>query len=163
MKDSNPILNRGLTIVEVVIATSIILAFLLALFAVNNLYLRTAFLNTGSVKATLLVEEGLEAIRFLRDSSWDDKILVLTPGTNYSLIFESNSWQTTTTNVFIDGTFERILTLSEVYRDGSDDIVSSGGTLDPDTRLVTVSVSCRVGSATTTKSISTYLSNISGE
>ena len=163
MKSINLKLDNGLTLVEVLVATSIVLVFLLALFEVSNLYLRTVFLNTGSVKATFLAEEGLEAIRFLRDSSWDENIVPLSNGTDYGLVLESNLWQATTTNIFIDGIFERIMNLSEVYRDASDDIVSSGGTLDSDTRLVTVTVSWKTSQATTTRLISTYLSNILDE
>lgn len=162
MKSNNSSSNSGLALVEVLIATAIVLAFLLALFTVNNLYLKTAFSNTGSVKATFLAEESLEVMRFLRDLSWDN-ISVLTPGANYHLTFESNLWQTTVVNVFIDNLFERVVTLSEVYRDASGDIVSNGGTLDPDTRLITATVSWKVGSATTTRSVSTYLSKIRDE
>lgn len=159
-KEPRSLSNSGLTLVEVVVATSIILAFLLVLFGVNNLYLRTAFLNTGSIKATFLAEEGLEAVRFLRDASWTDNLASLTLSTNYSLSLESNSWQISSTNIFIDGTFERLITFSDVYRDSSGDIVSSGGTLDPNTKLVTANVSWQRGTATTTKSVSTYITNI---
>lgn len=146
-----------------IIATSIILVFLVALLSVHNLYLRISAQNTGSVKATFLAEEGLEAMRFLRDVSWSANILSLIPDTEYRLVFESNTWKATTTNTFIDDIYDRVITLSLVYRDASDDIVASGGTLDSDTRLIRSSVSWKAGSATTTKFVSTYLSNILDE
>src|SRR3989338_403871 len=163
MKNINLKLNNGLTLVEVVVATSIVLVFLLALFAVSNLYLRTVFLNTKSVKATFIAEEGLEALRFLRNVSWDANIATLSNDTDYGLVLDSGSWEATTTNIYIDNTFERFAVLSAVYRDVFNDIVSSGGTLDPDTKLVTGTVSWNNGSATTTKVISTYLANILDE
>lgn len=160
MNNLNKNSNSGLTLVEVLIATSIILVFLLALFGVNNLYLKTAFSNGEAVKATALAEESLEALRFLRDSSWSTNIAALNLDTNYELALNAGAWQVAPTNILVDDLFERKVRLSAVYRDASGDIVSSGGTLDPDTLLVVSSVSWSSGSATTTKSISTYLTNI---
>ena len=160
MKETNFQSHGGLTLVEVIIATSIILIFLLALFPINNLYLNTVSTNTNSVKATLLAEESLEAVRFLRDASWSDNIAPLSVGIGYSLELVSGSWAATTTNIYIDNTFERVVTFLEVYRDINADIVPSGGTLDPNTRLVTASISWKYGLATSTKSVSTYITNI---
>ncbi len=152
--------NLGLTLVEVLIAASIILIFLLALFGVNSLYLKTAFSNGEVVKATMLAEESLEAVRFLRNSSWNVNIEPLSLDTDYFLTFASGSWGVDTTNIFIDNLFERKLRLSSVYRDINGDIVSSGGTLDSNTLLVVSSVSWQAGEATTTRSISTYITDL---
>ena len=160
MKNSSRNLNLGLTLVEVLIAASIILAFLLALFGVHSLYLKTAFSNGKVIKAAGLAEESLEVIRFLRDSSWDTNIASLAFNTDYSLIFDAGGWQVVTSNIWVDNLFERKVRLSAVYRDASGEIVSSGGTLDPDTVLVVSTVSWSSGGATTTKSISTYLTNL---
>lgn len=163
MKKSNNNSNedRGLTLVEVLVATSIILIFLVALFLTHNLYLKIAFSNRSAVKAIALAEESLEAMRFLRDSSWSANLVPLSLGTNYGMIFGLGTWQTTTTDIWVDDTFERVITLSAVYRDASGGIVSTGGTLDPDTLLVVSRVSWPNNSgATTTKSISTYLTNL---
>ncbi|MEK7461806.1 MAG: hypothetical protein AAB586_01915 [Patescibacteria group bacterium] len=153
-------LKYGLTLVEVIMATSIILVFLLALFGTHNLYLKTAFSNGEVVKATALAEEGLEAVRFLRDSSWNTNIEPLFINTDYYLVFDGDGWQITTAHAFIDNRFERKIMFSSVYRDVSGGIVASGGTLDPDTRMVVSSVSWLQANATTTKSISTYIANI---
>lgn len=152
-------LDEGLTLVEVLIVASIILVFLLAFYQVHNLYLRAALSNIDKVKAILLSEEGLEGMRFLRDSSWDTNISPLSPGKDYNLVFTSGSWQINDSVVYVDSKFERIIELNNVYRNSSGDIVSSGGTLDENTRLVTSRVSWRHGSATSTESIATYLAN----
>lgn len=153
-------LDFGLTLVEVIIAVSIILVFLIVLFSVNTLYIKTAFENTGSVQATLLAEEGIEAVRFLKNASWADNIAVLTSGTNYSLTLQTNNWELVTSNIYIDNRFERIVTFSDVYRDLNGDIVTGGGSLDPNTKLVTATVSWLRATATTSKSISAYITNI---
>ena len=163
MKNSHTSLGSGLTLVEVLIATSIILVFLLALFGAHNLYLKAAFSNGEVIKAVVLAEESLEVIRFLRNSSWDANIAPLSLDTDYGLILNAGAWQVTTANILIDNIFEREVRLSAVYRDASGDIVSSGGTLDPDTLLVVSTVSWPSGAATTTKSISTYLTNLLDE
>lgn len=156
--NKNP--NSGLTLVEVLIAASIILVFLLAFSGVHNLYLKIALSNGEVIKATELAEESLEVVRFLRDSSWNTNIASLSLDTDYYLVFEGGEWQVTTTEALIDNLFERVVTLSAVYRDASADIASGGGTLDPGTLLVVSSVSWSRGGATTTKSISTYITNI---
>jgi len=160
MKKFNQSLNSGLTLVEVLIATSIILVFLLAFLGVYNLYLKTAFSNGEVIKAAALAEESLEIIRFLRDSSWNTNIVPLSLDTDYYLVFEGGEWQVIATNIWVDDAFERNVRLSAVYRDASGDIVSSGGVLDPGTLLVVSSVSWPSSAGTTTKSISTYLADI---
>ena len=152
--------NRGLTLVEVLIATSIILVFMVALFGVHNLYLKTAFSNRSIVKAAQLAEEGLEAVRFLRDSSWDTNIASLSLDTDYYPAFTGGGWQITSAKTLLDGVYERKVRFSAVYRDASADIVVSGGTLDPNTLAVVSAVSWLNGAATTTKSISTYITDI---
>ncbi|MDO8589762.1 MAG: prepilin-type N-terminal cleavage/methylation domain-containing protein [bacterium] len=160
MKNPQKHLNRGLTLVEVLIATSIILIFLMALLGAHNLYLKTALANGEVVKGAYLAEEGAEVVRFLRDSSWDTNIASLSLDTDYYLVWSGGAWQVTTAETLIDSVFERTITLSAVYRDASADIVSSGGTLDPDTLMVVSSVSWPKNGITTTKSISTYITNI---
>lgn len=153
--------NNGLSLVEVLIATSIILAFFLALITVYNSYLKLAKTNINSVKAIFLAEEGIEAIKILRDSSWSNEIVPLTSGTNYYLAFTGGRWDTTTSNIYIDANFERKLSFSNVNRDAvTDDIVTSGGILDPNTRLLTVTVSWNNRGATSTKVLSTYITNL---
>lgn len=160
MNNFNKRLNHGLTLVEVLIATSIILVFLVSLLGVHTLYLKTAFTNGNVVKGAYLVEESVEAVRFLRDSSWSANIAPLSLNVNYGLVFDAGTWQATTTNIRVDNIFERVMAFSAVYRDASGDIVSSGGTLDPDILLVISSVSWANGGVITTKSISTYITNI---
>jgi len=160
MKNFRQKLNSGLTLVEVLIATSIILVFLVALLSVHSLYLRVALSNGNAIAAAYLAEEGIEAVRFLRDSSWDTNIAPLVLGTNYGVLWNGTTWATSTTNTWIDTGFARTVTFSAVYRDTNRDIVSSGGTLDPNTRLLVSSVSWPNAGATTTKSISTYLTDI---
>lgn len=151
--------SRGLTLVEVIIATSIILAFLIALFGVHSFYLKIAFANKSVVKVSSLAEEGLEVTRFLRDSSWSTNITPLSLETDYYLVFENGTWAFTTTPTSV-GNLERKVVFSAVYRDVTEDITSSGGTLDPNTLLVVSTVTWPNSGTTVSRSISTYITNI---
>lgn len=151
--------NQGITLVEVLVASAIILSAVVTLVSVHALYLRAAFTSANAMKAAYLMEEGIEAIRYLRDASWEENIGALSIGIPYGIVFANNSWEASTTAMHADG-FERKITLRTVYRDAEDDIALVGGILDPDTLLVTAQVSWWTGNATSTKSISTYISNL---
>jgi prepilin-type N-terminal cleavage/methylation domain-containing protein len=153
--------KKGLSLIEVLVATSIILIFFTALVSVYNSYLRSARTNINTIKAVYLADEGIEAVKFLRDSSWSTNIAPLTSGGTYYLTFATTTWNVSNSNLFIDGVFERKFSVTNVNRDPvTFDIVSSGGAIDYDTKLVNVSVSWAVNGATTTKTVSTYITNL---
>ena len=67
-------------------------------------------------------------------------------------------WLATTSQIIIDGVYERYFTVEEVYRDANDDIVPSG-TQDPDTLAILVRVSWQERGRTHTVEIASYLTN----
>ncbi|MBX4200412.1 prepilin-type N-terminal cleavage/methylation domain-containing protein [Candidatus Parcubacteria bacterium] len=152
--------TRGVTLVEVVIATALILVLLLTLTGVYNMYLTSALENTDTVRAAYLAEEGVESVKLMRDFSWASNIATLAVDTNYYLTFTNSKWQATTTFSLVDSTFDRKFVLSSVNRDSSSNITSSGGTLDPNTRKLTVTLSWPTRSGTSTQAITTYIDNI---
>lgn len=160
MKFLNKKTLAGFSLIEIIIASSILLLTVVSIFSAFALALSTSSKNTAKVQAAFLLEEGHEALRNMRDFGFDANIAPLTNGTNYRLVWENNRWQSTTTNTFIDGKFDRFFSLSAVGRDADHNIVSSGGTVDANTKKVTVSVSWSNGQATTTKTMESYVSNI---
>ncbi len=75
--------------------------------------------------------------------------------------FTGSGWEVVSENIFIDGIFERKFVLEDVNRDSDGRIVESpSGTLDAGTKKLTAYVSWQKSSATTTRSITTYLSDI---
>ena len=150
--------QKGFTLLEVVIGLGILSFIIFGLFSVSQISLRIVNASTRDTQAIFLMEEGLEAVKILRGLSWDGNIKSLSNGTNYYLSFNNNIWQSTTTPVFVDG-FERKFVPENVYRDANDDI-SAGGNLDSGTKKITVFVSWPEENGTTTKSISTYVTNI---
>lgn len=152
-------LSRGFGLIEIIIGSTILTVSLIAISTYFQKSLQLSQDSGKTVQASFLLEEGIEVIKFFRDTSWTN-ISGLTVGTSYYFQFDGTKWATTTSNVFVDGIFERKLVIDNVSRDVSDDIVSSGGTNDADTKKATVSVSWLGRNGTTTKSISTYIANI---
>lgn len=152
--------KTGLALVEVVIGTAIISAAILAASTAYSTYVSYALRHQRSVQAIYLIGEEIEAVTFLRDKGWTENIATLSNDVTYYIIWDSY-WKATTTPQYVDGQFLRMFSLSAVYRDGQDRIASSG-TLDPDTRLVTASISYVDGKATTTDTMSTYITNLYG-
>ncbi len=152
--------QKGFSLLEVVIGLGILSFIIFGLFSVSELSLRIIHENTKNIQAAFLLEEGIEAIRVLRDSGWQLNIQPLNSSTDYYLEFSGAIWKSTTTNLYIDNIFERKFVFSDVYRNTDDDI-SDSGTLDSNAKKVTVYVSWLLpGTGTTTKSISTYLINL---
>ena len=148
-------------LIEVIIGASILTVGILVLIGSYSTFVSFAFSNQKNVEASYLLEEGLEAMTFLRDKGWATNIVPLSTATTYYLNWNGSYWATTTTPQYVDGEYLRSINIYDVRRDGTDKIASSG-TVDPSTRLFTATVSYFQGHATTTRSISTYIADIYG-
>ena len=151
--------KRGFGLIEIVIGSAIISIGILAVSTSYTTYVQYAFSNQKNVEAIYIIEEGIEAMKFLRDRGWSGNIAPLSTATTYYLTFNGSYWATTTSPQYIDGQFLRSINLGDVNRDANDHI-SASGTLDPNTKKITSTVSYWQGHSTTTRSISTYISNI---
>ena len=110
--------------IEVVITASVFLVVILGLAGTYAIAVKASLENVTKVKATFLEEEGLEAVRLMRDLSWADKIATQVTGVPFYLVFDGATWTAVATSDFIGGIFERKITLTDVYRDSSQNIVS---------------------------------------
>lgn len=151
--------EKGFSLAEVVVAVSIAVLCITSIWSVYNFFLKISVANPSLFQASFLAEEGIEAVKFMRDSGWDSNIAPLSLGTPYTLVFTGSAWATTTSPVLIDGKFDRRVIFEEVYRDVAGNI-SSSGSLDQDTKKVSVVVSWQKDSATSTRQITTYVSDI---
>lgn len=152
-------MKRGFGFIEIIIGGAILSTAFIGISAYYQRALKVSRITAHTVQASLLLEEGLEVARFFRDSGWSN-VYAPPTGTSYYLSFDGTKWATSTTNVYVDGVFERTVRFDDVYRDALNDIVTTGGTIDLGTRSATVTVSWREETSTTTKSIQIYLSNI---
>jgi len=161
--------NHGFTIIEVIVATTIIsvTVFALVITAQKGVELSTRALKQS--QANVLLEEGAEAVKSIRDNNWTT-ISNLSLDTDYYLYFDNtnNIWTLNTSNTPpsgfipaypIDSIFNRKVVVSSVYRDTSDDI-SSSGTIDSKTKKVTVSVSWVDSKGSITKDLVFYIADI---
>jgi len=137
--------NRGFGLVEILVASAVISASLIALTAVALLSFRVIDGSVRETQAEFLTEEGLEVVRILRDISWSANIAPLTSGVAHYPTFNASggTWTLVSTGAdLIDGLFSRSIVFDDVYRKNiDDDIVAStspeANTLDPGTKQVT--------------------------
>ena len=151
--------NCGFGLVEIVVSIAIISFSIFSLFFIFELTLRAERKTTNNIKASFLLEEGVEIVKIMRDTSWGANIGALSSGVDYYLVFDGSNWKSSLTPNLIDSLFERKFTVSSVTRDANDDI-SSVGVDDPSTKEVTFYVSWQERGATTTSSLSSYVMNI---
>ncbi len=160
-KQTKKIYTGGMSIIEILIGCSIIVIGIIALSSTFTKYVTYALGNENNIQAAYLAEEGLEAMTFLREKSWTTYITPLVPGTTYYFSWDTTNlfWNTTTVPQYVGTKFLRKITIADVNRDGSDEIAVSG-TNDPDTQKVTVSVEYFQGHATSTRTLTTYITNL---
>jgi prepilin-type N-terminal cleavage/methylation domain-containing protein len=161
--------SRGFTLVEVIIACSIISVTVLTLMSAASKGIELSNRALRQTQANMLLEEGTEAIKTIRDIDWTT-VANLTPGTNYYLFFNTttNVWSLNTSSTAssgliptypIDSIFTRKVVVSAVNRDSNGDIAGTG-TLDGRTKKITVTVSWLNHSETISKSLVFYLADI---
>ncbi|HEY9480875.1 MAG TPA: hypothetical protein VIR98_01410 [Candidatus Paceibacterota bacterium] len=150
--------KRGSSLVEVVVAASVLavvsLAFLGSFSVISRLHER----DMNLIKAELLAEEGIEAARLIKAGGWT--MLSSVAGSTTYLSLGVSSWSFTATPEVVDDTYYRTISVSQVRRDAADDIVSVGGTIDEGTLLVQSSVSWLWRGATSTVSYQSYIANL---
>ena len=153
--------RRGFMMVEIIVASSIMLISILAVMAVAQKSVVLSERSIHTAQANFLLEEGAEAVRILRDNNWTN-ISGLSQGTHYSLSFSSNTWNISNIGTpEVVGKFSRIVDIFTVNRDATTaDIVTNGGVLDNGTKLITITVTWPEGGQTLSKTFKFYLSDI---
>lgn len=154
--------NRGFSILEILVVVAIIGGVFVSIFTVISLSLVNASLREQTSTARLLLEEAVEAVRNFRDGTlWDTNGLgTLSLGTNYypSQSGSPPKWTLAAGVETLSG-FTRKIVFNEVRRDSNNNIVSSGGTVDSDTKKATITVSWTERGRTHQVEIQTYFSN----
>lgn len=151
--------KSGFGLLEIIVGIAVISISIFGIILISVISLRAMNEALNNVKASFLLEEGVEAIKILRDRRWSSNIAPLVSGNDNYLSFDGSTWQTTSVNTFIDSKFERKFVLENVLRDANYDIASSGA-LDANTKKFMILVSWQERNGTTTKQISGYITNI---
>ncbi len=154
--------KSGFSLVEVLIACAIISTMIFALMSAVQKGISLSLNALKQTQASFLLEEGAEAIKSIRDANWTN-ISSITLDTNYYFSYNNstNLWSVSTTpTTAIDSMFTRTVTLSQVFRNATDDIAVSG-TVDTHIKKVVVTVSWPSSDGTTfSRNLSFYLVNI---
>jgi Tfp pilus assembly protein PilV len=159
----------GFTIVEVIIACTIISVTVLTLMSAAGKGIELSNRALRQTEANMLLEEGVEAVKTIRDTDWTT-ISNLSLDTDYYLFFDttSNTWTLNTSSTAPSGSiptypinsiFDRKVVVSNVERDSSDNIVETG-TIDEGTKKVNITVSWPSQQGVVTKSLIFYLADI---
>lgn len=153
--------SRGFTLIEIILATSIFTMFFLSISFFYKKALDVSEDTTAHIQSGYFLEEGIESLKLMRDTSWTANIAPLTPGTTYYLYWDGSTWIATTTLQKLENTYTRSFVIANVSRDASDNIVSAGGTNDPSTKKITLNISwMRKGNKSMANdSIQTYITN----
>lgn len=150
---------RGFSLIEVVVAMGV---FSIVVFSIIELFIASQ--EAGSIgrektKAGYLLSGYLEDIRNIRRNGWNNLVngryILVSSGGNL------NS-QATTSGELIDN-FNRHLLIEDASRDDTGKLVSSGGTVDPSTKKVTVTVSwtgLHPGQISQTTYLTRYMDNL---
>lgn len=148
--------QKGFSVVEVILAAALFMILATGSVAVILQGLDSNRLGEEQTVATQYASEGIEATRSIKNQNFAS--LVNSAGTGISRV--GTVWTFSGSNNTLSSKYIRVLTVSDVQRDGSGNIVASGGTLDPLTKKVTSTVSWNF---TPTRSnsvvLNTYLTN----
>ena len=145
-------------VIEVLIAASIISVSILAATAVAQKSVYVSRESLHITQAGFLLEEGAEAVRIVRDNAWSN-VSSLALNTNYYPTFSGGTWTLSSTANTV-GIFTRTVSVASVMRDNTTKDISSSGTVDTGTKLITVKVSWNEGGSTLSKTLSFYIMNI---
>jgi len=147
---------KGFGIIEIIVAMGIFLIIVTSGATIVIQQFNSNRLGQEETEATLFAQEGIEAARSIKNQDWAN----LTTGT-HGLDNSGGSWVLSGTSN-TTGKFTREVIIENVERNIGGDIVTSGGTFDPDTFKITSSVNWDfTSSRNNTVDVLTYLTNFS--
>lgn len=151
--------EKGAGIIEIILAVFIVSTVFFAISQINVMALKASGERNNKENALMLAQEGIEGTRVIRDAGWIANISGLSFGGTYYLVNQANAWVLTASNPgLINNKFTRTIVIINVSRDINDNIVQSGGTDDPKTKKVTVTVSW--GNPAKSVQLATYITDI---
>lgn len=158
--------DRGFGLIEVIVAVALIAV--LSVVAVTTVVgsFSTNRLSQDETEATLLAQQGLEAAHSIKHKGWTSPFLATDCSSGCGLTAGGSGWTWSGSNNVL-GDYTRVVTISSVQRDGSNTIVTSGGSDDPDTKRITSTVTwdfspSRSNSITLETYVTNYLKSIVG-
>jgi len=153
--------SAGQSLIEVIVAVSIFVI----IASTSVIAMLGSFSSTRLAKeetqASFFAQEGLEAVQSIRNQGWDEPFLATDCSAGCGLTKTGNIWNFSGESDDPDKTakFSRTVTVENVER-SQGDLVDSDGTIDEDTKKITVAVSWNfTPMRTNTITLTSYLTN----
>lgn len=151
--------QQGILLLEVIVGIAVFFGVFLAFYNLSYQLGIAQRETVTDVQVTALMTAALEGARAIRDDDWAT-FAGYDSDQDYYVVHNGTDWILQTTPIQILNGYNLSVRLSDVYRDANDDIADSG-TLDTNTRLVTVTVSWTDSRGTERQdSMSEYLTNL---
>lgn len=151
-------MKKGFSVIEIILAAAVFVIFASGIAQAVVWGLSANRLGEEQTIANQFASEGIEAARSIKNQAFGN--LVNSAGTGVSQT--GGVWVFSgTNNQFGPGNkYTRVLKVEDVQRDGSGNIVTSGGTVDPLTKKITSTVTWNASpSRVNSVVLSTYLTN----
>lgn len=133
--------TSGFSIVEMSVAFAIFITVVTAAASAFQIHLKLHNSNSIKTRAALIIDEGFEAMKILRDISWKSNMADLENETDYYLFWNGTTYATSTTVTEFSNDLVFRFRVSYVHRDSSSgNIVSTGGYHDTGTLKITYTV-----------------------
>lgn len=151
-------IQKGISIIEMIVVSSVIGTVMLMVLGTLQNTIQLSQRSIERVQASMLLEEGVEVVKLIRNTAWSN-ISGVTNGTTYYPTWNGTTWSLSTTPNTIDGKYTRTVVFSSVYRDGQDKIAASG-TLDAGTKKVVITITWQTADQQFSTPLTFYVSNI---
>lgn len=132
--------QQAFSLVEVVVALAVFAILAAGVFNITTSSYRNFYGKGDKQVLKEFAQEGIEAVKAIRNNSWQDIENVSGAG-NQGITKDNNGyWEFSGSSNTLD-VFTRVISITDVQRNSSWEIVDAGGTNDPLTKKVTVTVS----------------------
>lgn len=148
----------GLSSLEIILAAALFAIFSIGITTLTLQGLDANRLGSEETIASQFASEGIEAVKSIKNQTYAGVVNYAGTGVVRN---GSNVWSFSGSNNIFgqNNKFTRVITVGDVNRDVSGNIVSSGGSLDPDTKKVTATVSWNINARSDSVLLTTYLSD----
>ncbi len=137
--------KKGFSVIEIIVAAAIITTTVTIALSTFSSFFVLSQRAVARTQASLLAEETAEAFFILRDMGWDTYIAPLALGTTYYLSWNGTAYSATTTPTITNQTYTQSITLSAVNRDNITANIGSTGSIDDNTRKMSISIGDQTG------------------
>ncbi len=156
-------LRPAFTLIEIAVVIGMAVIVLPASYSLLASSTRAVSTTKHDIEASYLASEGIEVLRWLRDQDWSSNIASVTPEATYYLGSAQTALVDTNPGT-INNLYTRTVVLSTVTRStATGNIDPLGLYTDPNTRLVTVTVTWPNGAITENVRLQTYITNFLGD